>query len=583
MTTNIIQNSLFDITNGDPLLDDVISGATNDSEVLSIPNWTTHNEFIVHGPNSVNNIIHNGTEYVSVSVTDDCKVKFLQQKLTGPGGRYVISLLASALSTTYLANDIAIYINNQKVYSTNISIGNTYFNPLEIEATTPVLPNGEFLLSILFSGVEGELSPLIANVNMNNQGLSERTNSINYSPIETFIGASKAKMVTNSNQQSLVLQVNDPAVVNQNKYKTYDDTRDAWVGGAFESQDLLIEDHISSSEDQEVYGPLGNFVATIQFGDSAISLKPKTTHGVSYRTGDGYLEEQLAIVMHDPIELANADYPNFTDLEFEKDPYMLFGDIPFNFLTKQPISLKYYNFDTGVMYGSSFKMKNPYNLEWNIDSVITNDEGDNSTGTLDNVRNYHKVGFGGGNVWTSYKIEDSYEGGVIASDHDAYHTDHQLGQRGSLVDHFKEDPEFEPNPDDPTFLLMKSSNILPNIVQDGDTFLGVHLSNVTNITQLGYKDSGCDTCILDLPIIPSVNNYQQVERISPASRSRISQGKHKSNIYSIKITDSGLNTSISDEDTRKLVQDSINTSIREVVKRAAPADTQLWRVIWDGE
>lgn len=58
-------------------------------------------------------------------------------------------------------------------------------------------------------------------------------------------------------------------------------------------------------------------------------------------------------------------------------------------------------------------------------------------------------------------------------------------------------------------------------------------------------------------------------------------GLHKSNIYSIRISNSGLN-SITDTDLRENVREIVEKTLLDMMKKIAPAYTQLWKVEWVG-
>lgn len=79
-----------------------------------------------------------------------------------------------------------------------------------------------------------------------------------------------------------------------------------------------------------------------------------------------------------------------------------------------------------------------------------------------------------------------------------------------------------------------------------------------------------------------LNTYEFIERIDGVNRLG-GEKLHKSNIYSIRIRNSGLNERIVDATQREYVQSSINNIIREMMKKITPINTQLWKIDWDGE
>jgi len=76
-------------------------------------------------------------------------------------------------------------------------------------------------------------------------------------------------------------------------------------------------------------------------------------------------------------------------------------------------------------------------------------------------------------------------------------------------------------------------------------------------------------------------DYEYVERV--AGVNKFGTNDHKSNIYSVEIKDSNLNESITDPDLRRQVHMIVERAIREFAKKAAPAHTQLWKIVWKGE
>ena len=93
----------------------------------------------------------------------------------------------------------------------------------------------------------------------------------------------------------------------------------------------------------------------------------------------------------------------------------------------------------------------------------------------------------------------------------------------------------------------------------------------------------------------TITDYELVERVKGLYKYRPIEG-HKSNIYSIRINNSGLNESISDmtnSDSGELsafttsgimadLKSIIENAIHDAVKRIAPAHTQLWKIEYTG-
>lgn len=79
-----------------------------------------------------------------------------------------------------------------------------------------------------------------------------------------------------------------------------------------------------------------------------------------------------------------------------------------------------------------------------------------------------------------------------------------------------------------------------------------------------------------------LKNYELIERIAGLYKLS-SNVLHKSNIYSIIIENSGLNESLSSTTFRDDIQGHVEDSIREMVLKISPANTQLWKILWKGK
>ena len=82
-----------------------------------------------------------------------------------------------------------------------------------------------------------------------------------------------------------------------------------------------------------------------------------------------------------------------------------------------------------------------------------------------------------------------------------------------------------------------------------------------------------------------VQEFELVERVGGLYKYRGFEG-HKSNIYSIRINNSGLNEDLNNSSEQLEIQTNlreiIEDTVRNVVKKIAPASTQLWKIEWQG-
>ena len=80
----------------------------------------------------------------------------------------------------------------------------------------------------------------------------------------------------------------------------------------------------------------------------------------------------------------------------------------------------------------------------------------------------------------------------------------------------------------------------------------------------------------------TVEPYQFVERLKGFYKYK-SIANHKSNIYSIKIINSGLNNAMPDGTEKEALRELVYNSIKSAVKKIAPASTQLWKIEYVGD
>ncbi len=76
-------------------------------------------------------------------------------------------------------------------------------------------------------------------------------------------------------------------------------------------------------------------------------------------------------------------------------------------------------------------------------------------------------------------------------------------------------------------------------------------------------------------------DYTYIEKMKGTNRIR--QSAHKSNIYSIEITNSNLNENITDLDERSYIQSIVERAILQFQDKVAPIHTQLWKIVWKGQ
>jgi hypothetical protein len=209
-----------------------------------------------------------------------------------------------------------------------------------------------------------------------------------------------------------------------------------------------------------------------------------------------------------------------TNYDATSSVWVFLDGVPFNFLSNQPMGLGYYDYDNGILQSSQIKTKNMYDYNYNVSAEFIETSPTDTLGNIEDVREYINARGGGRDVWMSYKVGSSLSGSI---------SDTIISQEG---------------------IEISGSAIIP-------------------VTEYNKKDTG-------------VHAYEMVERFKGIVLLETT-GLHKSNLFSIKMVDTKLNNAISDENVREFIQFGINNVITELMKKITPANTQLFKVIWEGE
>jgi len=79
-------------------------------------------------------------------------------------------------------------------------------------------------------------------------------------------------------------------------------------------------------------------------------------------------------------------------------------------------------------------------------------------------------------------------------------------------------------------------------------------------------------------------SYQKIETVESINRFK-SNIKHKSNLYSVALRNTGLNTQYEDSKTNEKIEklkNDIKNNIRDIAKKMCPVETQLFDIYFDG-
>ena len=209
-----------------------------------------------------------------------------------------------------------------------------------------------------------------------------------------------------------------------------------------------------------------------------------------------------------------------TNFNATSSVWVFLSGLPFNFLSDQPLNKSFYDYDLGILDAASFKTKNMYDFDYNVSAKFEVLTLTDTVGTIVDTREYTNVRNGGDDIWMSYTVGAALSG------------------------------------------LLTDTTITSGLIESE----GAPIINMREYEKLNT----------------GVFAYQMVERFKGIVLLE-STGIHKSNLFSIRITDSKLNTAITDTELREFIQDGINTVIKELMKKITPANTQLFSVIWEGE
>lgn len=209
-----------------------------------------------------------------------------------------------------------------------------------------------------------------------------------------------------------------------------------------------------------------------------------------------------------------------TNFNATSSVWLFLSGLPFNFISDQPLNKSYYDYDLGILDAASFKAKNMYDFDYNVSARFEVLTLTDTIGNIVDTREYTNVRNGGDDIWMSYTVGSALSG------------------------------------------LLRNTTITSGLIESEG-------APIINMKEYNNLNTG-------------VFAYQMVERFKGVVLLE-STGIHKSNLFSIRITDSKLNIAITDTELREFIQDGINTVIKELMKKITPANTQLFSVIWEGE
>lgn len=123
------------------------------------------------------------------------------------------------------------------------------------------------------------------------------------------------------------------------------------------------------------------------------------------------------------------------------------------------------------------------------------------------------------------------------------------------------------NPITDDFCYITENKILQNFTQS--------FRDEANNLVISLEDAEQDTG-------DELRHYEFLERIDHVKKMKPDR-KHKSNLYSVELKDTGLNESIEQLPAKDAIQSSVKKVVRDVCEKIRPADTNLFKVELTGE
>ena len=304
----------------------------------------------------------------------------------------------------------------------------------------------------------------------------------------------------------------------------------------------------SNIRGDDMIGPSGNFNGGLcQYKDSIVGLKLETLNGIQTKiTDDTYFPIDNNLTVY------KRRFATMTTSEFEglsAEQFILSG-MPFAHIHDIPTDNVTYDFDRGYMYTTYFQtqsfLDNNYNMSGNIDIP-------NETITVENTRTYRKCGVSDDTLWLSWQPDMSYSGSWAPT----------------VVSSVVRPEQTFNNEIQPFHFLSANTSADP-------LWLYEQLTNVQN-----YNNPPVSVSISATDSLLKSAKYQFIEKIEGVTIE--TQVGHKSNVFSLRIKNAGINERITDVTLKKNVQDGFKNVIRNLIDKIKPAHTTLWKIEFTGQ
>lgn len=321
-------------------------------------------------------------------------------------------------------------------------------------------------------------------------------------------------------------------------------------------------DDTSSAVDLQMQATDADIVGTIQFGDYAFLMTNETTLGTKYSVNsdrgepdDQWYREPHAVVTYTPGTSGDSIDLVITYLPFNITPES--PDIAYGYISGSTLILYVKNvsgtvLEANTVYSISGGIPNSlpftYLLEQPLDESVSFARDAIVYGGLSGATTF---------AYTPYAL--------LTGNNDLY----------SPYANETEETKMYVNP-------FKLKNMYDNNWQTEIEHAREVLLGARDYLKVGKTQ---ETMWLSYKYLTETANitrdYSYVERVRGLYKYRPIDG-HKSNIYSIRINNSGLNELLTDEDMKYELRKIIESTVATAVKKIAPINTQLWKIMWTG-
>jgi len=369
--------------------------------------------------------------------------------------------------------------------------------------------------------------------------------------LETNVG-----MIVADIEPTNIIDPNANTGAKYNKWNFTDIVRDTLVGNLYPLSALRVQSYQYKKEPLErqnsisdfvnIYGPEEIFSKSVQHFDYGYSLSNLTSKNMSFDTYE-FSDNTFATptLTTAPLPINTFIYPAQsiiqTDPTSGKNTFMPLYNLSglyFNYVEEFPLDFSYAEYDNSnsmleytYVFGDTFNTKNQYDNNYNLSSFITSTTDNyNVSGYVTNTRSYNNIGACADVLYLVYKNNRHYD----LTDTDITSTGVVFGMT-------------------PTSSFASTGNIADIPVQNS-TILS---SDITH-------------------------RYDNVETIASINRIENLKG-HASNLFSINIQNSNIDSSNLASSVKDDIKKTLNNLIEGVIKNIIPANTQLFKIYWNGQ